>query len=208
MTSILGSGWPEKAAWLFSACFCPSDTKFLIFSCSKLQEQAVRWWKLSISEEHWPDINMLFTWTMLCSHWYHVYYSLRGRLGKSAVLTILLPRTFTVGPHDVRERTIVNSREGETEITVWDQEVTSRKALKMSARQSKGDCWRLTYLWRGKCTQAILCVPTHVHRGMRLQVASVMCEWVGWGEGRGEEISGRVHAQSLSCVQLFVTPRL
>lgn len=59
-------------------------------------------------------------------------------MGKSAVLTILLPRTFTVGPHDVRERTIVNSREGETEITVWDQEVISRKALRCQHDRARG----------------------------------------------------------------------
>ena len=209
MTSILGSGWPEKATWLFSACVCPSDTKLLIFSSSKHYKS-----RLSVGENWASQKNTGHILTCFSLEWCCAVIGVRftARLGTAwenllSWLCYCL-RTFTVGPHDVRERIIVNSREGEREITVWDQEVISRKVLKTSAWQSKGDRWRLTGLKRGRCTHVILCVSTHVHRWMCLHVASVMCEWVGRGGGGGEEIKGRVHAQSLSCVQLFATPRL
>ena len=145
-----------------------------------LQEQAVRWWKLSISKEHWPRINMLFAWMMLCSHWCHVYCSLRDRLGKSVVLTVLLPQNFHSWASWCKGENNCEFKRGrEREITVWDQKVISRKALKMSAQQSRGDRWRLTCL---ECDP--LCVYTCTQTAVP---AGSFCDvWVGRaGQGRG-----------------------
>lgn len=203
MTSILGSGWPEKAAWVFSACVCPSDIKLLIFSFSMHYNS-----RLSVGENWASQKNTGHILTCFSLEWCYAVIDVMFTAHLGTAWENLLSwlyyclRTFIVGPHDVRERTIMNSREGEREITVWDQEVISRKALKMSAQQSKGDRWRLTCL---ECDP--LCVYTSTK--MAIPAGSFCDVWVGRrGRGGGEEIKGRVHAQSLCCVQLFATPRL